>query len=253
VIDPATPPSSSDRGELEGERVRGMQRFSMDLIQTICWSDSIRRGILSFDGTTAVTEDRAMIKGVERSTSSETDFIRRQEAERLERARGRRNQEPELEGLAAAAGVGDPAALERLHAVGVRAESVGALALAPLVEVAWADGAVAARERDEIRAAARAEGLSPAASVLLEVWLEAPPDPRLLSAWESYLTASAAATPAERRHELCDRLHARALGVARAAGGVLGVGRVSNRESLVLARVERVFYKLRMAASAAPT
>lgn len=186
-----------------------------------------------------------MDHGTERSRSGESEFIRRQEAARLERARGRRAHEAERHALAAASGVREAEALERLLAVGVRPESVDALALAPLVAVAWADGAIAARERDEIRAAARAEDLSPAASVLLDVWLEAPPDPRLLGAWESYLAAKSAGAPAEGHHALRDRLRARALGVARAAGGILGVGRVSNGESQVLARIERAFYQLR--------
>ena len=146
----------------------------------------------------------------------------------------------------------DASALEQLRAIGVCAESMDALALAPLVAVAWADGAIAVREREAIREAARAEGLSPAARALLEVWLEAPPDPRLLSVWESHLAASVAGAPAERRHELRERLRSRALGVARAAGGFLGIGRVSNGESLVLARIERAFYQLRTAGTAPP-
>jgi len=190
-----------------------------------------------------------MTKDIQRSRSSEIDFICRQEAARRERNQARDRPEAELAALAAASGVHERKALEQLHAVGARAESVAALALAALVEVAWADGAVAAREHDEIRAAARAEGLSPAASTLLDVWLEAPPDPRLLAAWESYLAAS---SQIERREELRDRLRARALDVARAHGGIFGIGRVSSRESLVLARVERAFYRLQPTVGAAP-
>jgi hypothetical protein len=191
---------------------------------------------------------RNMTDGIERSGSSESESIRQREAERRERARGRIGHEAELEGLAAASGVRDRGALDALHAVGVRPESLGALGLAPLIEVAWADGAVAPRERDEILAAARADGLCPDACTLLDEWLEAPPDPRLLSAWESYV----AVAPAGQREELRDRLRARGLDVARADGGILGIGRISNHESLVLARVERAFYKLRTTASAAP-
>ena len=165
---------------------------------------------------------------------------------------GSPSQEAEIGALAAASPLKDAAALAQLHAVGVRAESAGALALAPLVAVAWADGAIAVREREAIREAALAEGLSPAARALLEVWLEAPPDPRLLAAWESDLAASVAGAPAERHHELRERLRARALAVARAAGGFLGIGRVSNGESLVLARIERAFYQLRTAGTAPP-
>jgi len=118
----------------------------------------IWRTTLASDSGTIVTEEEDVTRDIHRSRRFEIDFIRRQKAARRERIGGRDSHEAELEALAAASGVRDRAALEQLHAVGVRADSVAALALAPLIEAAWADGAVAGRERDETRAAAHAEG-----------------------------------------------------------------------------------------------
>lgn len=66
--------------------------------------------------------------------------------------------------------------------LGVRAETLAALAVVPLVEVEWADGALDAKER---RTIVERSAISPnsTAAALLEAWLDRRPEPKLLVAW----------------------------------------------------------------------
>lgn len=179
----------------------------------------------------------------ERKKALEEQFFARQEKELRERVRREQAAKARREALAEASGIHDEAVLDRLAALELDGETVAALSLVPLVEVAWADRALHAAERAAVLRAARESGVAPdsAAWVLLESWLETRPDAALLTAWEGYVEALVAGLdPQERRalrHELLDRARA----VAEAAGGFLGVGKVSEAETAMLARLERAF------------
>ena len=81
--------------------------------------------------------------------------------------------------------------LELLLALEIDSETLAALTLIPLVEVAWADGSIAQQERDAILAAADSVGITPESEsyLLLDHWLKKAPPDRLLEAWESYVAA----------------------------------------------------------------
>jgi len=63
----------------------------------------------------------------------------------------------------------------RLHQLGIDYESVGALLLLPLVEVAWANGRIEAAESRRIVAVARDWELSEESVLLVRGWLRYPP------------------------------------------------------------------------------
>jgi hypothetical protein len=146
--------------------------------------------------------------------------------------------------LAAASGIADDAVLDRLVALGVDGGTVAALALVPLVMVAWADGGIDDRERDAVLAGAAEAGLGrqDAASQLLDRWLRERPPGDLLAAWTDYTRAVSAALDGPTRARLQADVLGRARRVAEAAGGFLGVGRkVSAAEDAVLKRLEGAF------------
>jgi len=60
--------------------------------------------------------------------------------------------------LAEASGLTDIDLVDRLVGLGIRASTLAALTLVPLIEVAWADDRMEAKERDAILAAAAATG-----------------------------------------------------------------------------------------------
>ncbi|MFQ5995279.1 MAG: hypothetical protein ACE5K1_09290 [Acidiferrobacterales bacterium] len=148
------------------------------------------------------------------------------------------------ESLTEASGISDEVVLEQMIALDIGSDTVAALCLVPLVEVAWADGSVDDEERDAILAAAEATGLARASASgrLLHAWLEARPNPEVLAAWKGYVGALSATLSAEAKDALKRELLGRARAVAEAAGGFLGVGnKVSKSEQAILDELAQAF------------
>ena len=131
----------------------------------------------------------------------------------------------------------DSKALQHLIALDISDESLAALSLIPLVEVAWADGNIDQREKDAIVAAARklAPAQDAATCELLDHWLTHRPDREVLEAWHQYVSAYTQSLGAIARDAFKQELLYSARTVAESTGGVLGRGnRVSKLERLVL-------------------
>ena len=77
----------------------------------------------------------------ERGRSLEEEFFRREDARLKERLRGAAQRESAREALVRASGIKNPTVIDRLIALDVHPETVTALSLVPLVEVAWAEAA----------------------------------------------------------------------------------------------------------------
>jgi len=138
----------------------------------------------------------------------------------------------------------DEALLDRLLELGITAECLAALGLVPLVWVAWADGEVAAEERDRILAMAQAAGIEPQNGryPLLEHWLKRRPGPEVVAAWKDFIKQLRETMAAEDLKALRREILTRAGEVARASGGLFGFGeRVSPVEQAVLAELEHAF------------
>jgi hypothetical protein len=125
----------------------------------------------------------------------------------------------------------------------VDAEAVVALELVPLVAVAWADGTIDERERAAVLRAAREAGVSgdQPAHGLLETWLGHPPEGHLLETWGAYVRGLCAQMAPDERRTFRDQLLGHTRAVAEAAGGFLGLGKVSAKEQAVLRELERAF------------
>ena len=179
----------------------------------------------------------------DRRQAFEAIFFARKEAKVLDQLREERERLAAIEGLTRASGIDDADLLARLVDLGLDARSWTALALVPLVEVAWADGEVDAKERAAILAAAAEHGLHRTAPgyVLLEHFLRARPDASLFASWGGYMTEVAAQLTPEERGEVRQLILDRARKVATAAGGILGLGSISDAEKRVLAALEQPF------------
>lgn len=148
------------------------------------------------------------------------------------------------EALAAASGISDDAVLEQLIALDIAADTVAALALVPLVEVAWADGSIDDKEQAAILTAAEQAGLEKggASHQLLQSWLAARPDQEVRGAWKDYVNALCNTLSAEPKQALKEQVIGRARAVAEAAGGFLGLGsKISSKEKAVLDELEQAF------------
>jgi hypothetical protein len=135
--------------------------------------------------------------------------------------------------------------LDKLLDLGVRPETVAALALVPLAEVAWADGSLDARERQLVLERAEKSGITPGSTdhALLESWLERRPEPRLLSAWIQMVRGLREHMTPEQAETLRASLIERAQAIASASGGVLGLGKVSGAEADMIQQLESAFRK----------
>jgi hypothetical protein len=156
----------------------------------------------------------------------------------------RRSEAAAADAIAEASGLADRALLARLAGLGIRAETLPALTLLPLVEVAWADGKLETRERDAVLEGAESTGIGTdtPSHGLLRLWLEDRPPSDLTSLWREFIGAICKELSDDERRRLGANLVGRARRVAEAAGGILGLGDpVSSEEEAVLADLERAF------------
>ncbi|MBU8543252.1 MULTISPECIES: hypothetical protein [Roseomonadaceae] len=180
----------------------------------------------------------------DRRRALEEAFFAQEAAAWRERHRAATAAQSERERLAAASGISEPALLDRLVSAGVKAETLAALSLVPLVLVAWADGTLDEAERKALLEAAAESGVTAgsAAHESFTQWLAAPPPPGLLETWTAYIQASAPGMDPQSRELLKATLIGRARRVAEAAGGFLGLGaRISPAEAKMLEQLERSF------------
>jgi hypothetical protein len=177
----------------------------------------------------------------DRGRSLEDEFFRREDKRLIEQLAALRAAEATREALGQASGITAPAVLDKLIELGIRAETVAALSIVPLVEVAWADGAMDAKERQAIleRAGVRPDST---AGALLASWLERRPEPNLVTAWTLLVQAMAEQLGPDEAAHVKTGLLERARAVAAAAGGILGVGsKISTAEAATLAKLEAAF------------
>jgi hypothetical protein len=187
--------------------------------------------------------DRPEILG-DRGKSLEDEFFRRQDQQLVQKLKELQALEVNREALARASGIRNEAVLRKLVDLGVHAETVAALSIVPLVEVAWADGSLDAREKAAVLQGAAAGGLTTGtpAHEMLQRWLESRPEPRLLTAWthmvQGLIESMGPAEAAGLQSSLLDRARA----VATASGGFLGLGsRVSAAEERMLQDLAAAF------------
>lgn len=179
----------------------------------------------------------------ERRHALEDAFFKKQETADLARLRADLARKSTREELATATGIADPAVLDRLVDLGVGGPTLTALALAPLIQVAWADGEIQAGERSAILDAARKRGIADGSPsfALLTAWLTERPEPVLDDAWSAYTRALCESMTADQRAALKQQVVSFARGVAEAAGGFLGLNKISAAEEQALSAIGRAF------------
>jgi tellurite resistance protein len=179
-----------------------------------------------------------------RQKALEEEFFRRRDAALLEHRRVEAARQQARAALAAASRITDEDLLDELVAMGIDADTLVALSLIPLAEVAWADGRIDAAEKRAVLEATRAAGLEPqrAGHHLVESCLTARPPKALRGLWRSYIESLCAALSAEERDSLRRELTRQASAVADAAGGFKGLfSRVSAQEEAVLEEIAGAF------------
>jgi hypothetical protein len=180
----------------------------------------------------------------DRKKALEESFFARENAKLLERMKVEKDTHETREALARVSGIESAEILEKLCTLGVDADTWTAVSIAPLVEVAWADGKIDDAERRAVLSGAEANGIASESPgyQLLESWLAHRPDGRLLEVWGAFIVGLCAELGENERKSLKDQILGRARSVAEATGGFLGLGsKISNEEQVILAELAKAF------------
>ena len=179
----------------------------------------------------------------ERGRALENQFYEKENAEKLSAIKTKLDSQGTKDALRKASGMTDDAVLEKLVTLGLRSNTIAALSLVPLLQVAWADGTIQDNERVAILQGAHGKGLEEGTDgyELLQTWLKQRPDDDLFVAWEAYIKSLAAQLNDEQNRLLKNQILGFAKMVASSAGGILGFGKVSASEEKVLHRIDAAF------------
>ena len=129
----------------------------------------------------------------DRGKALEDIFFLAKDNELLQKLRQQRIDQVTKEDIAAATGITDENLLQRLIEMEINLETLTALSVVPLIEVAWADGEIELNEREAVLQAADEAGIPKGGPgyCLLHDWLEQRPRPEMLAAWKHYVAALA--------------------------------------------------------------
>jgi hypothetical protein len=168
----------------------------------------------------------------ERRKGLEEAFFKDRDQQLLAKMRGEMQAMEERKQLAHVSGITAEHVLHNLVQAGVRAETLTAVGLIPMVEVAWCDGMVSSEERDAVLNAAIQQGIhrDSAPHELLKQWLTTRPDSHVVAAWKEYVRELAHLMPKESIAELKRNMVDRCTRVAESAGGFLGLSTISKSE-----------------------
>lgn len=180
----------------------------------------------------------------QRRRAFQEHYFAKREEELLAKVRETLEVEHPREVLRSTTGIQDEAILDTLVSLHVNHDTLAAFALYPLVEVAWADGAVDERERQAFFDAAAKHGIlpgSPGHEALRRFFQETPRE-EARKAWFAWACALNECLDPWERKKLRETLLERARSVAEAAGGFLGLtSRISAGEQRVLDRIAEAF------------
>jgi hypothetical protein len=185
----------------------------------------------------------------DRERGFEADYFRKQDEKLLQKMRERADLQDVAQALAEKLQIDDRELLRRVIDLGLTRGTGAAILLAPLVQVAWAEGRVTEREREvifEVAASRGVEAGSPPREKL-EEWLRVRPKDELFETAMEVMKAGLALLTREEREERIRGIAQGCHRVAAASGGglakVLGFDTgVSGSEAVVL---EAITAKLR--------
>jgi len=182
----------------------------------------------------------------DREKAMEDGYFRDQDAKLLKALRER----GQLDEIALMLGeklrVDDPALLAKVRELGITLQTAPAFFLAPLVQVAWAEGRVLKDERGMVLVLARQRGIAPdtPAYDLLEQWLKVRPSDELFDTAVEVLRVGFTVLPPDEREERIKDIVRHCRDVAEASGALgrlLGLGNgVSPVEEAILDRLARM-------------
>jgi len=176
--------------------------------------------------------------------SLEEEFFARQNQELIQKMRAEKGRAETKTQLSQYSGITDDSILESLLNHNIQPSTLVALAFAPMVLTAWADGAIEPAERNAILKAMAEQGIDAKhpAYELLAGWLKESPDANLFETWKTYVKGLSQSMDRKAFQDLKTHIMQRTKAVAEAAGGYLGLGsKISTLEKEQMAQLEKAF------------
>jgi hypothetical protein len=176
----------------------------------------------------------------EREHGDEAQYFRRLDEKLLEKMRERAALDEVAQALADKLRVDNRELLNRVLDLGLTRDTGTAILLAPLVQVAWAEGSVSRREREVIFEIAASRGIEvgSGAQAQLEAWLERRPSDALFETALEVMKAGLGVLPVGEREERVREIVDGCKRVAEATGGglarLLGMHNIVGEEAAVL-------------------
>ena len=174
------------------------------------------------------------------SRTREDHYFLQLEQRRLEEMRRNSAREAETSRLMAAFGIREQGLVRELADAGFDVETFRLLYLVPLIQVAWSDGGVSQRERDQVLEIASLHGIKAgsAAHDRLVAWLAERPSDQFFQACLRGVRAMLRYRPPSEAQALRRDLVWYCTRIASTSGGFLGLGsRVSREKELMLTRL----------------
>lgn len=166
----------------------------------------------------------------------EEEYFRRKDCELIEKMRLASEAARARQALEGETGIHDPEMLKELEELGFTPGTIGLLPLIPVLRVAWAEGGVSAAERKAIVALARTRGIvaGSAGDHQLTTWLDRRPATETFSK-AMRLIAAMIQHPSEGHLDItADDVLKFSEEIARASGGLFGIGSVSPEEQAAM-------------------
>ena len=180
----------------------------------------------------------------DREKAMEADYFRKEEARLLEKLRQNAKLDEIAEALRDKLAVDNPDLLAAVRDLGITADTAAAFFLAPLVQVAWAEGKVRKDEHAAVLKIAHDRGVEPnsPAEQQLKEWMASRPSDELFEAAIEVIHAGFSVLPGNERHERIERIVDACRIVAEASGSEiahqLGLGTgVSRSEATLLDKI----------------
>ena len=176
----------------------------------------------------------------------EDAFFSKQDAKLIEQLALMEKMKEGKETLRKVSGIKNDEVLEKLISLNVRPETLVSLGQVPLIEIAWADGEIDAKEREAMLKAVVDAGFEKDSInyAVIESWMAHRPPKELLTAWVHYTQGLCETLSEEEKNNFREKIIDRAKKIAEASGGFLGLGnKISEAEQKVIDILNSAFEK----------
>jgi hypothetical protein len=165
-------------------------------------------------------------------------FYKNLDNQLLDKLREQEELEQTSESIMKVTGITDKAVAAKMAGLKIAPDTLSAFCMVPLVAVAWASDDVDADEKYVIDQAAKSAGLNENCLKMLAGCLATRPSSELLDTWCAYTKALVATLNEGERISLRDHIVGQATAVAKASGGVLGIGAISSSERATIEKIK---------------